>query len=887
MQVPLLVTKLNLPHLRSGLVQRPRLLSRLNESLHAGHKLLLISAPAGFGKTTLLSAWAHALAASPAGAGPDRRAGMKVAWLSLDPSDNDRSRFLAYLVAALNTVDSAVDAHTVGLESTSQLPPTSFVLTSLLNQIEGLPDFLLVLDDYHVIDAAPIHEAVAFLLEHLPSQVHLVIATRADPPFSLSRLRGRGELTELRAADLRFAPDESAAFLNQTMGLGLPAEHVAALEKRTEGWVVGLQLAALSMRGKDAQSTAAFLDALGSQRYILDYLTDEVLAQQSEEVRDFLLRTCILDRLTGELCDALSGRDDGQHMLARLEAANLFIVPLNDARRWYRYHHLFADFLRTKLDPRSQPALHLKAARWFAAHDLLPAAVEHALASGDMDEAARLIAQSAEGAFRSMSFTMLLGWLNALPDELLRVNSELATFKGVVLFLTRDYVEAGRWTQAAELGLRPDAQPSLRGRLQTLRAQIALYNDEPDSATRMAEEALALLGAGDAFFRSLALQVVGQVLQGKGNMGAAVDVYRQAVQVERQAGNQPGALQLVNLLFALGETGRRGEALALCQQAIEDGTAASGRLAPRAEIVHVAWGWLSYEGNELGPARQRAERALDFSRRSKLSDIVFLSYYLLAQVHLASGEIEAMMEDIRQVRQYAAGLHLELPYEPWLAALEGQSSLYQGDLMGAQRWADANGLSAEQTPDYWAEPLYSAYVRLLLAQDHVQEAGTLLASMEASAKAGGRQRRLITVYLQQALLQQALGNREQALTRAADALRLAVPEGYRRAFLDESPALLEILPAVRYPALQFIDELLSAAGVQSVVQRAQPLVEPLSERELEVLQLIAAGLSNREIGQRLFIAPGTVKVHAANIYGKLGVHSRTQAVARANALGLL
>jgi LuxR family maltose regulon positive regulatory protein len=807
----------------------------------------------------------------------------------LDKGDNDSARFWAHFVAALQMAQSDVGGAVLAALQSPQPPPIETILTFVINEITTIPDgFILVLDDYHLIEAQPIHDALTFWLNHLPPQMHLVIASRSDPPLSLSRLRGRGHLTELRTPDLRFTSDEAAAFLNQVMGLRLSAEDIGALEARTEGWIVGLQMAALSMGRRDAEHIASFITALtGSHRYILDYLTDEVLLQQPESVQTFLLETSILSRLTAPLCDAVTGQGNGQEMLERLEAANLFIVPLDDERRWYRYHHLFADFLRTELDKESEAALHLKAADWFAAHDLLPEAVNHALASGDMNEAARVIVLAAEGAFIA-SFVTFLGWLNVLPDELVRANGELATYKGFLLFLTRQYAEATTYVEAAERSLPPDAPPPSRGRLQSLKALIALSNDNLDSAIQLSREALDLLGDSDVFFRSQTLNIVGQILQMQGDTAAAADVYRDAVLVRRQAGSQLGAvIVLGNLVFVLNEVGRRREALALCQQAVEESASQPGGASPLAEVIYFVWSLLSYEANELDLAREQVLRGLDLCQQMHFTDGVFLSHYILAQVHLASGEIDGMLSVIQEVRQYAARLNLDLPYEPWLAALEAQASLQQGDLAAAIRWAEATKLSPADTPHPFHELMYFVYVRTLLAQNRPEDARTLLAAMERSAQEGGRHRKLITIYLQQALVQQALGHREQALARVESALRLAVPEGYRRAFLDEGPAIVDLLPQVRHIALDFVDQVLDAAGVEPLIPRAQALVEPLSERELQVLRLLATGLSSTEVAQELYIAVGTARTHIKNIYGKLGVHSRVKAITRAQELGLI
>jgi LuxR family maltose regulon positive regulatory protein len=903
---PLLKTKLYIPPVRPAAqrVGRPNLIERLDAGLRPGHKLILVSAPAGSGKTTLLSEWV-------AGCEPY----LRVAWVSLEDNDSDPMRFWTYCIAALQAsyadLPETVGQAALAMLRSSQPTPIEAVLTVLINEVASIPEgnrqhrlCILVLDDYHVIGTQAIHDALAFLLDHLPPHMHLVIASRSDPPLPLSRLRGRSQLAEVRTADLRFTSDEASAFLNHVMGLALSEEDVSALAARTEGWIVGLQLAALSLRGLDAERVAGSISALtGSQRHILDYLLDEVFSQQPESVQTFLRRTSILDRLTGSLCDAVCGAGrgsgsaelttSGQHMLRQLESANLFVVPLDDGRRWYRYHHLFADFLRTELDVDSQADLHLKAARWLADHGLLSEAVKHTLASGNMDEAARVIALAAEGPW-IVSYVTFLSWLNALPDDLVRANGELATYKGILLFMTRQHADAAVYAAAAARSLSPDAPPSSRGRLQCLNALLALGNGQWDAAIESSKEALDSLGGKDTFFRSITLSIQGQVLQMQGDFAGAVDVYRDAVLTGRQAGDHLGAmLVLINLVFALNEIGRRREAIALCQQTVEGSTAQPGSAPSLSAIVYCVWSLLSYEANEIDLACEQVLRALDTCQRMSFTDGVFLSYYVLALVHLSNGEIDAIRKTSAQVRQYAARMDLDLPYEPWLAALEAQASLNQGDLGAATRWAEAAKLAPTDAPSPFLEAIYFVYVRVLLAQNRVQDARTLLATMERSAQEGGRHRKSVTIYLQQALVQQTLGHQAQSLVYLKDALHLAAPEAYIRAFLDEGQAIVDLLSLVRHIAPGFVDQVLndaSAAGIEPVVSqvpRAQALVEPLSERELQVLRLLAAGLTSTEVARELYIAVGTARTHIKNIYGKLGVHGRVEAVIRAQEFGLV
>jgi LuxR family maltose regulon positive regulatory protein len=889
MSVPLLTTKLYIPPVRSELVSRPRLIERLDaglgqngfqESLGLGRKLTLVSAPAGFGKTTLVAEWLNGLQ-------------RPFAWLSLDEGDNDPVRFVSYLIAALQTVDERLGRAAQNLLGSPQLPPMESLVTLLVNDITATPEpCVLVLDDYHAIDTAWIHGALEFLIAHQPPQLHLVLTTRQEPPLSLPRLRVRDQVTELREDDLRFTASETEAFLNQALGLALDTGFVAALESRTEGWIAGLQLAAISMRGRPPERIADFVEHFGgSHRHVIDYLAEEVLAQQQDEVRGFLTKTSILDRLTAPLCDAVTGRGDSDELLRQLDRANLFLIPLDDQQQWYRYHQLFADFLRTELDAEAEVSLHRVASRWFETHRLLPEAVKHALASGDMDGAARVIALAAEEALRAASFVTLGGWLEALPDHVVRAHSELATFRGFVLLFTGRASEAIAYAEAAERSLPPGAAPSSRGRLLSLKANLALSTATPEATARLSEEALACLGADDALFRNLTLNLLGQVLEMQGDVAAAADVYRQAIQSARGIGNEIGALVvLINLVFALNELGRREEAVAICQQAVDELTDGSGRPLPVSEGVYLASSLLSYEANELERAREQAEQTLDILERMNVADGMLWGRYILARVHLACGELDEMRQITRKGRQDVARLDVYKRKALWFTALEAQASLQEGDLASAARWAEAVRFSPADAPHFWDELPYFAYIRLLLAQNRLEDAQTLLTTIERSAQQAGRCRKLITIYLQQAAVQQAMGQRQGVLARLEKALRLAAPEGYCRAFLDEGRVIVDLLPQVRQVAPAFVDRVLesaSVAGDQQAVPHAPALIEPLSDRELEILRLIAAGRTNPEIADLLYLSLNTIKWHVKNLYGKLGVGSRIEAAARAQELDLL
>jgi LuxR family maltose regulon positive regulatory protein len=887
MSTPLLKTKLYIPPVRprERVVPRPRLIERLNAGLH--RQLTLISASAGFGKTTLVVDWVAAIQ------NPQSKTRNQVAWLSLDEGDNDPVRFLTYLTAALQNIDQELGQAAQGLLGAPQIPAVELAMTALINAVASVPEpFVLVLDDYHHIRAEWIHQALEFLINHQPPQLHLVLTTRTDPPLPLPRLRVRGQVTEITVQDLRFTTDEATAFLNQTLGWTLDAEVVAALEARTEGWIAGLQLTALALQAPlSTQSqpddfVAAFVSAFsGSHRHVIDYLTDEVLAQQPAEIRGFLRQTAILNRLTAPLCDAVTGRDDSAALLKQLDRANLFLIPLDDQRTWYRYHSLFADFLRTELAPATQGALHLKAARWFAAQDLLPEAVRHALDSGDMAQAAQMVALAAEDAFRTASVTTLSGWLDALPDELVRSNSELATYKGFLLFLIDRRDEVAAYADAAERNLPPDAPPHSRGRLLSLRAHLAQCHGAIDSSIQLSRAALEQLGDSDAFFRDLAYNVLGQALELQGDVAAAADVYRDAFLSRHRTGNQLGTVVvLTNLAFALNELGQRRQALELCQQLIGEQAIPSGYGFSLNEGAYLPWSLLSLEANELSLAREQAQRSLALCQQGNIIDGVLWAQYVLACIHLAHGEIDALRETCRAARQLATQANRF--HGTWFAALEAQASLGEGDLATAASWARAANLTPADVPQRWNEFPYFTYVRLLLAQHRPEEARTLLASLERSAGQGERRRKLITIYLQQALVHQDLGHAEQALARVEDALRLAAPQDYRRAFLDEGASILDLLSPMRHIAPAFVDSL-QASRSESASPAQGALIEPLTDREVEILRLIAAGRSNPEIAELLYLSLNTVKWHAKNLYGKLGASNRVEAITRAQELDLL
>ncbi len=913
MQVPILSTKLYAPPPRPKAVHRPRLIEPLNEGLH--RKLTLVSAPAGFGKTTLICEWI---------AGRER----PVAWLSLDEADNDPSRFLTYLVAALQTIAPSIGAEVLGLLQSPQPPPTEVVLTALLNWISAVPNhFVLVLDDYHVIESPSVDNALAFILDHLPQQtgghggMHLIIASRFDPSLPLSRLRARDQMTEIREADLRFNLDETTVFLDNSIGLDLSSEEVTALVAHTEGWAAGLQLAALSMQGlKRDGDVSAFVDRFtSSDRYIHDYLADEVLQQRPKGTEDFLLQTSILDRLSGPLCDAVTRRQDSQSILETLEAANLFLTPLDDERRWYRYHHLFADLLRQRLRqalPEHVSSYHRRAGEWYKQNGFVDEAIEHALRAKDFDDAARQIEHVAEALWETGTDTKLQRWLAGLPVELLLSKPQLCIFHAWYLLADGNREAAEEVIRLVERALRsiPDgtdqltdqaqnqqqdiADATLRGRAATVRAFSAFYGGEVPAIIQHARRALDYLPAQEMAWRSAATHILGDGYDLSGEMGDAYHARRDAVETSRLSNNSMQILVTsLKLAIILRNQGRLQQAIEICRQQME--FAAKNGMAQTvvAGWLLAIWGETLAELNELDDAIDKATDGVELTERG--GDVAMLgwSYVCLIRTRFSLGDIAGAEEIVHRIEILAQDAFVP----PWItdlsAAWQARLWLAQGEVQTASRWVAARGLNADRKPAYAHEMEYIVLARILLAQGRAEAAHRLLDRQFKVAEEGDRTSTAIEILILNALALQAQGDSIEAMAALRQALVLAEPGGYVRVFVDEGLLLGSLLhSAVTHGIVpDYTRRLLAAfsdseAKMPSSSETRQPqsrLIEPLSPRELEVLQLVAQGLSNREICERLFLALSTVKGYTRSIYAKLAVQRRTEAVARARELDLL
>jgi LuxR family maltose regulon positive regulatory protein len=917
MPAPIIATKLYIPPPRPGLVRRARLIDRLQAGLQRAPGLVLICAPAGFGKTTLVSEWVHQ--ATDGGRAPAPHPG-KVAWLSLDRDDNDLPRFLTYLIAALQTIAPTAGEATLGALQSAQPPPTDVLLTALLNDLAALGDAALVLDDYHAIESPQVDEALTFFVEHLPPRLRLVIASREDPPLPLARLRARGQLTELRAAELRFTPDEAAAFLNQAMDLRLSASEIAALEARTEGWIAGLQLAALSMQGRS--DTAGFIRAFtGSHRFVLDYLMEEVLQRQPEAVRDFLLQTSILERLCGALCGSVTGASDGRGLLETLERGNLFVMQLDDERRWYRYHHLFADVLHARLldeQPGRVSELHRRASLWYERNDLPEEAIRHALAAKDYARAATLIERvwlAMDLTYRSAAW---LQWARQLPNELIRAHPVLclgvawALLNGGELEASEPYLrEAERWIDptpedAERMVVVDEAEyRALPASIAGARAYRALALGDIPGTIGHAGRALALAAEDDALRRAQATGLLGLAAYAGGDLVAAERSLRTFQAQARQEGEMADALGLTFILANIWLVqGRLREAAGAYREALSQAERLAA-LPIGASDLYRGLGELLCEQGDLEGAAQQLAAAQRIGEQAALTGWPHRLGVAQARLVAARGELPAALGLLEEAeRQYVRN---PLPDQP-IAALKARLWVRQGRLSAAIGWAREQNLSPVDEPDASREFDHLTLARVLIAryrsdgdEEALREARRLLESLQQAAEAGGRAGSVIEILMLQALARQAQGDIPAAISTLERALTLAEPEGYVRLFADEGEPVRTLLRdaglrtgrregGASWMLIGYVDQLLAVfepAREPRFVAPAPPLVEPLSARELEVLKLLCTELSGPEIAGRLSVSLNTLRTHTKNIYGKLGANSRRAAVRRAQEAGLV
>ncbi len=849
----LITTKICVPHLRPDLVLRPHLNERLKAGLHC--TLTLISAPAGYGKTTLLAGLANN--------------GLLTAWLSLDEGDNDPVRFWTHFISALQTKQPHLGNTVLQMLRSLESSDIQSHLIELINEIAGdessIQPYILILDDYHLIEEQAIHKDLYFIIEHLPWQLRLVISTRADPPLPLARMRARGQLSEFRAQDLRFTVKETDILLNGIIGLGLSDEEVAAIDARTEGWIASLQMAAISMQRR--QDIPSFITAFtGTHRHVLDYLTEEVLVRQTEDTRSFLLETSILNRMTGSLCDAITGRQDGEEMIERLDNANLFLVSLDDERKWYRYHNLFSSMLSSRLqqlNPERVADLRTKAAIWFQQNGFMEEAISHALATRDYELSSRLIDEAAPVFLIRGELGILLNWLVKLPEATVRRYPSLCVYNAFALS------RVGRM-DASETWLRQAEGITLPGFLKTLATmtEAILATSRNDDKTTIElfyqileeRESLSNIGTNDEVVYSLVAKL-------------AAAAFLSEAQVTH--GQLRGAI----------DTCKRG--LSLVQdKALEES------LSSMVCFLHVRLAWVLYERNEMEGATQHTMMASEIGGYAGNKQVQACSSIVQGLVRQAEGDDKAALDQVRKAEQISPRGNLS-PYS--ISRLPWQLRIWfaQGDITAAAQHIQAyepvlgmgRGGLLQETVDI-------ALGHIRLAEGKFSEAEALLARVQQEAENSGRMGNVIEILLLRALAARSLCNMAQAIDLLSRALKLAEPEGYLRIFVDLGMPMAALLREAVSQCIisNYVRELLAEFEKKKRHTKPftyQPLAESLTERELEVLRLLTDGLSNEEIAGKLVLTLGTIKSHVHNIYAKLGVRSRAQAIKRATTLNLL
>jgi LuxR family maltose regulon positive regulatory protein len=896
MSTPILAMKLYIPAARSKVVPRPRLIERLKERLNG--KLTLISAPAGFGKTTLISEWVA-------------QCGRPTAWLSLDEWDSDFTRFLSYFIAAIQTVAPHIGSGIIEILQSPQPPANDVLLTTLLNEIATIQDpFLLVLDDYHLLDSRAVDQALIFLLEHLPPQMHLVITTREDPNLPLARLRARSQLTELRAAELRFTAAEAVDFLNQVMGLSLSADDIRTLEERTEGWIAGLQLAAISLQG--SADTAGFIQAFaGDHRYILDYLAGEVLEQQPEAVRQFLLQTAILERLNGSLCDAVTGQQGGSEQLKALERGNFFVIPLDDKRLWYRYHHLFGQVLYTRLmaEQGDQVAvLHQRASVWYEQNEMFSDAVYHGLAAEDFERVATVIEQSLPSLRRNRREATLVKWLRMLPESMFESRPVLTVHFAGALMQSGDLNgvdarlrDAERWLETAqkvpaEKGELSDEDfHSLPGWIAVYRAALALIGGRIDDTVTYARRGLDHLREDDHLERGAAAGLLGLAYWTLGDLESGYQSYFECMTRLEMIGHFSDVLGCSIALADIRiDQGRLREAMRAYEHGLQLVTRGTHVLRGAADM-QVGMSQLYCEWNDLTAAKQQLLQSQELGELAGLPQNDYRWRVAMARIAEAEGDVDSALDWLAEAEPVYRGDFF--PNVHPIAAMKARIWAAQGKIGEALNWARERHLSAEDEPSYLQEFEHITLAKVLLAQYQADadrnvllEATGLLERLLQAAQAGQRTGNVIEILILQALAHQMHGDMPAALMVLERALKLAEPEGYVRMFVSQVAPMAGLLEMALKQGIMpnYARQLLKAfSQSEEKPARHQGLTEPLSEREMDVLRLLGTDLDGPEIASQLIVSLNTLRTHTKNIYTKLGVNNRRSAIRRAEELGLL
>jgi LuxR family maltose regulon positive regulatory protein len=905
---PVLISKLQVLTVHSSVISRQRLVERLDESINK--KLTLVAAQAGFGKTTLLCDWIH-------------QRDVPTSWFSVESSDSDPLQFLTYLIAALQNIDKNIGLTALDLLKSPELPPLPSILTALINSITHVSEnFILVLDDYHLANAQPINTVLTFLLDHLPPQMHIILSTRSDPPLPLSRLRSQNQMLEIRTSDLSFTREETVRFIRKNLGIDLTSDEIELLERKTEGWITGLQLAVLSMQSRG--DAAQFIkDFKGDNRYIADYLMEEVLSGQPDHIQNFLLYTSILERLYGPLCDTVTGQKDSYQKLIDLERANLFIYSLDNEQKWFRYHRLFSDLLFQRLkysQPDTVDELHRRASEWYFRNSFKDEAVSHALIAQDFDRASNLIEDIAEPIWERGQQAKLLRWFKSLPVGMVSTKPMLSILQARSQVMCGDSPSAELTLQKAEQVLETDCGEGIEmlpdgtsfhrelsrdefcGKIATVRALLAMYRGDVDSATHQAREALYLLTREDMMWRGVAASMLGMAhgWAGTGDIIKAKQGFSEARDISETAGNA-SLFVFASMGLAVVEIfqGRLKEALKLFRKLkrfIEErGLVETGN----ASSILSSIGAILFEMNEIEEGRRLVEESIEHAEKAYDWVVLAANRLNLVRILFSAGEYHEAQNVLSILVQDTSDF--EIP--PWMkhrtSALRARIYLATKNGEEVDRWVEDSRLSLKDKITHRREAEFLVFARILHDQNRLDEADHLLKRLISNAEAGNRILVVMEALLIRALVLYDRGEVNEALEVLGQVLALAEPGGFVRIFVDEGPDMAELLaknlteleksygqPPTRV-SRTYLKKLLVAFEAEKPPPKEKIHAEALSEREIEVLLLIKAGFSNQDIANKLFISLNTVRTHTKNINAKLDVHSRTQAIARAKELGLL
>ena len=892
---PLIETKLYIPKPRAGLVERKHLVEQLNEGLHK--KLTVISAPAGFGKTTFLTQWVA-------------QADVPVAWVSIDANDSDPARFLRYVIAALQSIAPGAGRHSLPVMLSPDQMPVEVIVTHLIQEMAEISnEMVLALDDFHLIEAGRTHQIFELLTAHLPHNVHLILSARVDPPLPLARLRARNQLNEIRASDLLFTREETSAFFNKLMKLGLSDDDIYRLQSRAEGWVAGLQLAALSLqRQKDV---AGFISAFaGDNRHIVDYLTEEVLHLQSETVQDFLLKTSIFSRFSAPLCEFVIRGNNSQDMLEELEKANLFIVALDDRRCWYRYHHLFADLLRQKLHqkyPSLVNDLHLRASRWFEESGLLHESVGHAIEAKAFERAASLIEKELRTIWENNEYTQLWRWINILPSSLVDSRPELCILHALDLFYAGRHKEAHEKLKTAESQIQnyepvtnaaatsqkhlSVPQKILRGKMNTVKAFLASHEGDTSGMLRYSQKALRDLPKDNLIWTAMATAALADANANKGDLKETCRLRVKALKKSEAAGNIVVILMASSrLAISLRDRGRLDKVREICEQKMQFAAQHGWSQTAVAGFLLGVWGEVLAETNDLDGALNKSRKGVELTERGGGLAMLCWTYLSLIRVLFSRGDIAGAQEIVLQMEKRIGNYSVPSLMLNSIEAWQVRIWLAKNQLRTASKWEHQNAEERDET-------LYSTYcvknlaiARVMIAEGRLNEAVSVLSRLLMFAERGDYLSYQIQILILQALAYENSGDTSRARDLLGKALKLSEPKGFFRIFVDEGPELGKLLEKVvdvnRGSSHAYARELLPFFRLHKIIKTENEMLEALSDREMEVLKLIAAGLSNKMIMEGLFISMSTVKTHVRNIFSKLNVHSRTEAIFKAKEMEL-